>query len=423
MAKPRALVVTDRESELAQLTKALTDGGFAVARQTEQELVAAPEPDEGPNVLLVSASHGLQRVALLSRRFAHLPNPPTTLVFSDGDMASLEACVRGGFDYVLPPFLPSLLLSRMASCWARGQLVSAIEDMAAEASLREYERDLSIAHDIQSGFLPERIPVPRGWDLASRFRPARQVAGDFYDGFEIVDGRRLAFVVADVCDKGVGAALFMALIRTLLRHTAEHTGAWSLDDGDARAAGMTAAETGASPPALLSVGAGPLVQAVVATNRYLTRNHLRQGYFATLIFGVLDPKSGALLYINGGHNPAVLRRANGAHTLLAPTGPAVGIMPHSSYALGHVVLDPGDTLLLYTDGVVEARAVDGGLFGMDRLLEVLEIGNPMAVSGPVRPDRSAETVLSAVDTALREHVGAAEQSDDITMLALHRTTS
>lgn len=420
MVKPRALVVSDQGSGLAQLTKALTDGGFAVARQTEQELSAAPEPEEGPNVLLVSASHGLQRVALLHRRFAHLPHPPTTLVFPDGDdMASLEACVRGGFDYVLPPFLPSLLLSRMASCWERGQLVSAIEDMAAEASLREYERDLNIAHDIQSGFLPERLPVPRGWDLASRFRPARQVAGDFYDGFELVDGRRLAFVVADVCDKGIGAALFMALIRTLLRHTAEHTGAWSLDDGDTRAADMSAAEVGASPPAMLSVGAGPLVQAVVATNRYLTRNHLRQGYFATLIFGVLDPKSGALLYINGGHNPAVLRRAGGGYMLLPPTGPAVGIMPHSSYALGHVVLDPGDTLLVYTDGVVEARAVDGRLFGMDRLLEVLEVDG-VPVTGR---DCSAETVLSAVDTALREHVGAAEQSDDITMLALHRTKS
>jgi serine phosphatase RsbU (regulator of sigma subunit) len=416
MRKPHILVVADSTAEMPRLAPALSSGGFAVRTVTEEELFIA-DPDAGPDALLVSASLGLQRVAMLARRFAHLPSPPTTIVFPQGDLGALEACVRGGFDYILPPFLPSLLRGRMSSCWERGQLASAVEDMAAEASLRAYERDLSIAHEIQAGFLPEKLPEPHGWDVASRFRPARQVAGDFYDGFELVDGRRLGFVVADVCDKGVGAALFMALIRTLLRHTAEHTGTSSVpgaDDltADAVARAVSTAEAGASLPPLLSVGAGPLVQAVVATNRYLTRNHLRQGYFATLIFSVLDPASGALLYINGGHNPAVLLRADGSHTLLMPTGPAVGMMPHSSYALGHAGLERGDTLLLYTDGVVEARAVDGTLFGMDRLLEVV-----------CTTWSSSETMLSEVDAALRAHVGAAEQSDDITMLGLHRSVA
>jgi serine phosphatase RsbU (regulator of sigma subunit) len=397
---------------MPSLEPALTDGGFAVRTATEDEVLASDE-QEGPDGLLVSASLGLQRVAMLARRFAHLPAPPTTIVFPQDDLDALEACVRGGFDYIMPPFLPSLLRSRMSSCWERGQLASAVEDMAAEASLRAYERDLAIAHEIQSGFLPEKLPAPQGWDVASRFRPARQVAGDFYDGFELVDGRRLGFVVADVCDKGVGAALFMALIRTLLRHTAEHTGAESASGDALPGTGVVSmAEAGTSLPPMLSVGAGPLVQAVVATNRYLTRNHLRQGYFATLIFGVLDPASGALLYINGGHNPAVLLRADGSHTLLAPTGPAVGMMLHSSYALGHASMERGDTLLLYTDGVVEARASGGTLFGMDRLLTAM--GTPVT---------SAETVLSGIDKALRVHVGGAEQSDDITMLALHRGTA
>jgi sigma-B regulation protein RsbU (phosphoserine phosphatase) len=409
MRKPCVLVVADSPAGVPGLVPALSEGGFTVRTATEDQVLASGESD-WPDGLLVSASLGLQRVAMLARRFAHLPNPPTTIVFPQGDLGALEACVRGGFDHVLPPFLPSLLRSRLSSCWERGQLASAVEDMAAEASLRAYERDLAIAHEIQSGFLPDKLPAPHGWDVASRFRPARQVAGDFYDGFELVDGRRLGFVVADVCDKGVGAALFMALIRTLLRHTAEHTGASSLAGTDDAMARVVTSE-GTSLPPMLSVGAGPLVQAVVATNRYLTRNHLRQGYFATLIFGVLDPTSGALLYINGGHNPALLLRADGGHTLLSPTGPAVGMMPHSSYALGHANLERGDTLLLYTDGVVEARATDGSLFGMDRLLEVVNAANG-----------SADTTLSSVDTALRVHVGGAEQSDDITMLALHRST-
>ncbi|MGW4401146.1 PP2C family protein-serine/threonine phosphatase [Amycolatopsis nivea] len=407
MRKSCVLVVADPAARMPRLEPALADGGFEVRTATEDEVLAGGERLAPPDGLLVSASLGLQRVALLARRFAHVPNPPTTIVFPQDDFDALEACVRGGFDYVLPPFLPSLLRSRMSSCWERGQLAGAVEDMAAEASLRAYERDLAIAHDIQSGFLPEKLPAPHGWDVASRFRPARQVAGDFYDGFELVGGRRLGFVVADVCDKGVGAALFMALIRTLLRHTAEHTGTAGRP-GDA-AGPAPAAEAGEQLPPMLSVGAGPLVQAVVATNRYLTRNHLRQGYFATLIFGVLDPASGGLLYINGGHNPAVLLRADGSHTLLTPTGPAVGMMLHSSYGLGCARLERGDTLLLYTDGVVEARASGGSLFGMDRLMT--------AISEPVT---SAEAVLSEIDKALRAHVGAAEQSDDITMLALHR---
>lgn len=413
MRKPCVLVVADTAARMPRLEPALTEGGFAVRTATEDEVLATDGPGVGPDGLLVSASLGLQRVAMLARRFAHLPNPPTTIVFPQDDIDALEACVRGGFDYIMPPFLPSLLRSRMSSCWERGQLASAVEDMAAEASLRAYERDLAIAHEIQSGFLPDKLPAPHGWDVASRFRPARQVAGDFYDGFELVDGRRLGFVVADVCDKGVGAALFMALIRTLLRHTAEHTGTASATGEELAATGaVNMADGGASLPPLLSLGAGPLVQAVVATNRYLTRNHLRQGYFATLIFGVLDPASGALLYINGGHNPAVLMRADGSHILLAPTGPAVGMMLHSSYALGHANLGRGDTLLLYTDGVVEARAPGGSLFGMNRLLT--------AMSEPVK---SAEIVLTDIDKALRTHVSGAEQSDDITMLALHRSAS
>ena len=113
----------------------------------------------------------------------------------------------------------------MNSCWERWQLSTTVEEMAALASLRDYERELQIAPR-DPGRLPARIRCPcrDGWEIAAGFRPARQVAGDFYDVFDLVHGRRLAFVVADVCDKGVGAALFMALIRTLLRHTAEHTG-------------------------------------------------------------------------------------------------------------------------------------------------------------------------------------------------------
>ncbi|HEU5158523.1 MAG TPA: PP2C family protein-serine/threonine phosphatase [Streptosporangiaceae bacterium] len=430
-----ALVVAEPSDTVRDLDDALHADGFEVVHTTPDDLAVRPEMNVHPDLLLVSASLGLQRVALLSQRFeSRAGRAPTTVVFPEGDFAELESCVRGGFDYIAPPFLPSLLRIRVSSCWERWQLTMTVEEMAAAASLREYERELSIAHEIQSGFLPEQLPTPPGWEVAARFEPAKQVGGDFYDVFELIKGQRIGFVVADVCDKGVGAALFMALIRTLVRHTAEHTGSWNLMDGGLVGTPTTEADgadrhaddgagdgAGADDVAddvaddltiapMLSIAAGPLVQAVVGTNRYLARNHLRQGYFATIFFGVFDPVSGALLYINGGHNPPVLVRADGGHTMLAPTGPAVGMLSDSTYTLGHTSLEPGDTLFTYTDGVLEARDIGGHLFGMERMMDV--VGKP----GP-----TADQLLDDVDASLRRFVGSAEQADDITMLAIRRT--
>ncbi|MGW3995022.1 PP2C family protein-serine/threonine phosphatase [Amycolatopsis sp. NPDC004772] len=406
MSGTTALLVADSENPAPELERVLRAEDIGLTKVSAAGFADRPGRLDA-DVLLVSASLGLQRVALIAQQVAVTGASATLLVFPEGeDFQALEACARGGFDFVVPPYLPGLLRSRMTSCWERWQLTMTVEEMAAAASVREYERDLSIAREIQSGFLPQELPSAPGWEFASRFRPARQVAGDFYDGFELVNGRRLGFVVADVCDKGIGAALFMALIRTLLRHTAEHTGTWSPVDAVPEVAGGPA---GAVLPPLLSLGAGPLIQAVLGTNRYMARNHLRQGYFATVFFGVLDPASGALLYINGGHNPPVLVRASGGHELLTPTGPAVGMMPGSAYTLGHTSLQRGDTLFLYTDGVVEARDRAGALFGMDRMTAVA-----------ARAGTAAEKLLLEMEDTLSRFVSGAEQSDDITMLALHR---
>ncbi|WP_214319699.1 PP2C family protein-serine/threonine phosphatase [Nonomuraea sediminis] len=406
---PNALVVaehgTERSEALTELDRALREEGFEVLHATPLDLPLRLRPD----LLMVSASLGLHRMALVSQRFLADGAAPTVVAFPEGDLAELEECVRGGFDYVTRPFLPSLLRGRLNSCWERWQLSTTVEEMAELASLREYERELSIAREIQAGFLPESMPSMDGWEIGARFRPARQVGGDFYDIFTIVNGRRLAFVVADVCDKGVGAALFMALIRTLLRHTAEHTGLGQMVSDDLAVAVNNGSSSEVVLP-LLSLGAGPLIQAVVGTNQYMARNHLKQGYFATMFFGVLDPQSGDLLYINGGHNPPVVLRADGGQSLLPPTGPAVGILSDSSYTLGHVHLAPGDALFTYTDGVVEARNTDHGLYGMPRLRALLD-----------GPPPHTETLLDSVDGSVRHFAGTAEQSDDITTLALRRT--
>lgn len=272
---------------------------------------------------------------------------------------------------------------------------------AEHARLIGYERELEIGRQIQSGFLPDRLPTRPGWEIEVEFRPARQVAGDFYDVFEIVDGRRIALVVADVCDKGVGAALFMALIRTLLRYATDMSGLQR----------VTASHgTQVAAPGRPAVGAAALHNAVEATNRYLIETHPKQGYFATLFFAVLDPVTGRLTYMNCGHNPPLVLGADGVpRAELEPTGPAVGVSRRGVFVLGYDRLQPGESLLAYTDGVTEARAVDGELFGEDRLRALT-----------AAPPPSARALLDRAVHAIDGHAAGAQQYDDITMLAVRR---
>lgn len=269
-------------------------------------------------------------------------------------------------------------------------------DPAAYAVL---ERELQIGREIQAGFLPEQLAVPAGWELEAEFRPARQVAGDFYDVFELAVSQRTAVIVADVCDKGVGAALFMALIRTLLRHTVETGGLHSMST------------LGWDPrDGLPRVGEAPLLHAVNSTNRYLTRVHREQGYFATLFFGLFDASTGAVSYINCGHNPPLHVAADGRLLAeLAPSGPAVGVLCSAEYRIGRVLIKPGESLFVFTDGVTDCRSSDGEFFGEQRLTELATL-----------PASSARTQLERIVRALEEHGGEGEQHDDITLLVLRR---
>lgn len=384
-----------------ELLDALGDMGAELVRRDLRRLLAGPlEELPEADVLLVPAEADGESVRTAVRRLRRWAGAPIVVVWTVTGFAALEEHVRLGHDYLVPPFLPSLVGARLHSCSERAGLGRTLREADARAELMGYEKELEIGREIQAGFLPESLPVPEGWEIDVCFRPARQVAGDFYDVFELSRGRRLAFVVADVCDKGVGAALFMALIRSLLRHTAENSGLQHL---------VAAGRTGNSRR-IPVVGATPLLNAVTATNGYLTRNHLRQGYFATLFFGVLDPLTGSLVYINGGHNPPLLLAADGGEPrALEVTGPAVGVLPDCVYTLGYAQLNPGDTLFVFTDGVPEARCPRGSFLGDERMLELL--------SGP---PVSGREVVDRMDTAVREHTGTAEQHDDVTMLALHR---
>jgi len=276
-----------------------------------------------------------------------------------------------------------------------------------EAYSKVLNDELEKGRQIQINFLPNQLLQLPGWETAAYFKPARQVAGDFYDIFQLPDGP-VGFVVADVCDKGVGAALFMALFRSLIRIFSGQTtlNGLPLTCSDTVAPG---AEPENEDQALDPVHIKAL-QAVQLTNKYIALNHGELAMFATLFFGILDPSTGRLSYINGGHEPLyILNPGGGVKAQLAVTGPSVGVEPQLNFNLQQTHMERGDILLGYTDGVIEASAPDGSFFSADRLGSILDDPYP-----------SASDLLDRIADSLQQHIGEAEQFDDITLLAIRR---
>jgi len=274
-----------------------------------------------------------------------------------------------------------------------------------QAQLMRFKRELEIGREIQRSFLPAQLPNPPGWELVARYHPALEVAGDFYDAFQLPHGP-LVLAIADVVGKGVTAALFMAIIRSLFR------GLFQMN--------YFAVEQPAAEPEALSVlqpsmpDGEALLNAVRLTNAYLIANHADTYSFATLFAAVLDPTTGRLLYVNAGHNPPLVLGADGhggreLRGELSPTGPAIGLLLNTTYQLGEFDLQPGDLLFAFTDGVTEARNPAAEEFGEERLEALL-----------TARDESAEATLAAVDDAVLQHTGEAEAFDDVTMVGLRR---
>lgn len=275
----------------------------------------------------------------------------------------------------------------------------------------KFERDLQIGHQIQVDFLPSDadLPQPDGWEIATYFHPAREVAGDFFDAF-MLPGQKIGIVIADVVDKGVGAALFMALSRSLIRAYAQQHHPMKLLDslGDfGSSSGSSIRQRGMFPTAGLSA-----LAAVGMTNNYIAKNHGDMTMFATLFFGVLDPTNGMLHYINGGHDSPVLISSNGEiKARLNPTGPAVGMMPDMEFDIGQITLEPGDLLMTFSDGVPDARSPSGERFTAQRLMDLLQQAHPIS---------SVTGLLSQIETTVHSHIDTADQFDDITMLGVWR---
>ena len=314
-------------------------------------------------------------------------------------------------------------LSKISSDVARGDLSKtaqiATKDEIGELAknfnhmiegLREWERIKMIEFEMEKGqkiqrdFLPATIPNLPDWNIATAFFPAGKVSGDFYDVFKISDGN-IGLVIADVCDKGVGSALYMALFRSLIRVFAEQAAYCD----SAAVAHLKQPWENQNPAPTAEDLQKMRLRAVPFTSNYIAKTHGEEGMFATLFFGVLNPETGRLFYINGGHEPLYLVNNEGVKQKIDPTGPAVGLWPDIAYDIGEIRMEPGEMLIGYTDGVTEARSPADEIFTRNRLRSLIE-----------QPFTTASEMLDRVRANLFNFIDIAPRSDDVTMLAVER---
>jgi sigma-B regulation protein RsbU (phosphoserine phosphatase) len=257
--------------------------------------------------------------------------------------------------------------------------IAVFTDITQALAHEKVEQELVLASQIQASFLPDRVPDVPGWELAATLEPARQTSGDFYDLIPLPN-ERLGVLVADVAGKGMGAALYMAVSRTLLR--------------------TYAVEFHTEPELMFRA----------ANLRILRDSHA--DLFVTAFYGVLDPATGVLTYCNAGHNPPyILRAVNGDATLaLSRTGLPLGIFEELTWNQRTAQLAPGDLLILYTDGITDAEDENGRFFGSEKLLEVARKCR----------ERSAQAVQNTLMAEVREFMGGTPQGDDIALIAIVR---
>jgi sigma-B regulation protein RsbU (phosphoserine phosphatase) len=251
---------------------------------------------------------------------------------------------------------------------------------------RVLEHELEIGQKIQRHFLPEVLPEIAGWSIGGLLKPARQVAGDFYDFFTLPGLQRVGVVIGDVCDKGVGAALFMTLFRSLLRSAAIRRCPAGEND---------------RPPDPAEV----LRHALDSTNSYIVTTHSTSSMFASVFFGLLDPRTGELHYANAGHEAPVIVGNDGIRCRLESTGPVIGLFEGAEHGVGVASLRRGEMLFGYTDGATDARNPLAEQFSEERLLESV-----------CRDADVGAEVLPQVLAAIEAFVGGADQYDDITMI-------
>lgn len=299
------------------------------------------------------------------------------IVSAYGDMENIRMAMNhGAFDFATKPIDMEDLERTIEK--AIQQIAFIKEAQKEHDQLEAIRYDLSVAQEIQQAILPKSFPpFPQydQFDIYARMTAAKSVGGDFYDFF-MIDDSHLGLTIADVSDKGVPAAIFMAISRTMIRANALSQ---------------------LSPAACMR-----------KTNDLLCKESVNS-MFVTAFYSILNIHTGELVYCNAGHNqPILCRDGQEAQMLPLTGGMALGVVPGCNFGERSIRLTKGDTIFFYTDGVSEAINTNNELFGEQRLLHVCEKAKHL----------SPERIVTAVENALASFVGDAEQSDDVTMMAL-----
>jgi sigma-B regulation protein RsbU (phosphoserine phosphatase) len=378
------LIVDDNEDNRYTLTRRLQREGYGnlTTANDGQQALDLLQTRPFDLLLLDVMMQGLNGYEVLERMRAdnRLRHIPVIMISALDEIDSVIRCVElGAEDYLAKPFNPTLLRARVGASLEKKRL----RDELVRHTHR-MERELETAREIQLSMVPNEFPAPtpeRPLEIFATLQPAREVGGDLYDFFW-VSPERLCLVVADVSDKGAGAALFMARAKSVI-----HLLASLLPGQGGRPA--TAAEL------------------MARVNQELCRDN-PHGLFVTLVLATLDARTGELEYCSAGHHPpCVISPQAEVMQLDGARGKPVGIRESFRYEAATLKLAPGDSFFIFTDGITEAMNEQGELFGEERLLASLR-------SCTKHPPRD---LVAAVLRDVREFAGAAAPSDDIAALA------
>lgn len=339
----------------------------------EEELFAGVR-----GLTITVACMGLAGILLLSACVAVIARSITTPLHRLAE--ATEEIASGNFDAELPPVRSNDEVGKLTQAFIamNKSLKEYIQDLTETTAAKErIESELQVATDIQASLLPRLFPAfpdrPE-FDIYASMDPAKEVGGDFYDFF-FIDQNNLCFLIADVAGKGVPAALYMMVAKTLLKSEGQRLG---------------------EPGAILSY-----VNNVLATDN-------DSCMFATVFCAIVDIRSGAVRFANAGHNPPLLITSQGIRYLPLRAGFVLGPMEDTHYETEGLTLQPGETLFLYTDGVTEATNSSDELYGEAQLLSALQRG----------PKEDLVAMIQKIRAEVTAHAAGAPQSDDVTMVAL-----
>jgi sigma-B regulation protein RsbU (phosphoserine phosphatase) len=375
------LLVDDSPANLRMLSQILGERGYGVRAATSGPRALASAELTPPDLILLdirmSEMDGFEVCQQLKATPKTADIPVLFISALDDIDDKMRAFAAGGVDYITKPFQLEEVIARVETHLALRRLQRNLQ----EANQR-MERELALAAQVQASFMQRNLPDIPGWQLAVTLIPARTTSGDFYDVTHLSTGA-FGLLIADVVDKGVGAALYMAMSCALLRaYTGEHPNEPDL--------------------ACQAVNARLL--------EYATADQ-----FVTAFLGVLDPETGTLVYSNAGHNPPIWLRSDrgGQVQLLRNTGLPLGVIEGGAWQSQSVQMAPGDVLVLYTDGITDAESTDGAFYDLSRL--VATVGQNAGKTAPEIRDAILADVLGFTRNAT--------QSDDMAVMVLNRQKS